>query len=449
MASHLTPLQLRLLFGGALVFLAFVVLILYALHKIFQSRREPDEEKPSRPRLDNESSFAVTTMQGVIARMKEQEKELTELRRTAEQRAKESARLSENILREMPSGLMVFNREGFITLANPAVRALLEVDTWSRRRFPEILGRESPLARCIQECLETGKTRTRETIEYVTSSGETRVLGMSLSPFHAESGEIEGAVCLLTDLTETRRLQEQVRVKEHLAALGAMSAGIAHEFKNSLATISGFAQLLRDGSLSEEERSYAEKIVSEIRSLTQVVMDFLSVSRPLDLTAREVNVEELFRQAIDDLRRVQEFRNVDCSVEGTFGCVEGDGVLLRQAFSNLLRNACEALGDERDGGKVVVRGEAWRQRDRDYLKILVADTGRGIPESDRERIFVPFFTTKPSGTGLGLALVQKIIVSHNGLIRLESSSPQGSTFEILLPMRQAVDSPSSPKTLTA
>src|SRR5690242_6346176 len=204
------------------------------IHKMFKEQREGTNVTPKSPRTENEAGFAMAAMQGVIAQMKAQEKELNELRRAAEQRAKESARISENIIREMPSGLMVFNREGFITAANPAVRTMLGVDTWSRRRYPEILGPQSNLAAYIRECLATGKTSTRETIEYLTPRGEVRLLGMSLSSFHGAGGELDGAVCLLSDLTETRQLQEQIRLKEHLAALGTMSAGIAHEFKNSL-----------------------------------------------------------------------------------------------------------------------------------------------------------------------------------------------------------------------
>ena len=421
--------------GGLLVFMA------YLIHKMFKERREVENLRPKSPRPQDEATFAMATLQGVIARMKEQEKELVELRQAAEKRARESARISENVIREMPNGLMVFNREGFITTANPAVRALLGVDTWSRRRYPEILGRESTLARYLQECLETGKTLAQETIEYVTPATKIRTLGVSLSPFHAASGEVDGAICLLTDLTEVQQLQEQIRLKEHLAALGAMSAGIAHELKNSLATISGYAQLLRDSDVSDENRAFAEKIVKEIRALTQVVTDFLTISKPLNLTARAVRVEELFRQAIGDLQRVEEFGKVTFSLQGAFAPVEGDEVLLRQAFSNLLRNSCEALAGEQAPGTIIVEGEIGRLSDREFLRILVSDSGKGIPASDREKVFLPFFTTKPAGSGLGLALVQKIIVSHNGTVTLESSSPQGACLAILLPLRQ--DAPES------
>lgn len=437
MTPHLSLSHVTLLVGGAVLAGGILLITAYVLHKTFQRRRQGAELQPKPPRVEDENAFAMATLQGVIARMKAQEKELVSLRLAAEQRAKESARISENLIREMPSGVLVFNREGFITTANPAVRAILNVDTWSRRRFPEVLGPGSALADFIRECLEAGKTMTRETIEYSTPAGEARILGMSLSPFHAPSGKIDGAVCLVTDLTEIRRLQEQIRLKEHLAALGAMSAGIAHEFKNSLATISGYAQLLRDARLSDEERAFAEKIVREIRSLTQVVTDFLAVSKPLQITARSVNVLELFRQLIDDLRRIDVFTKTDFKMDGEFPEVEGDEVLLRQAFSNLLRNACEALPAADGHGWVCVRGELSRREEGDFAKILISDSGGGISPPDQQKIFLPFYTTKPAGMGLGLALAQRIVLSHNGTVSLEDSSPQGTTFAVSLPLRIA------------
>lgn len=439
---HLSLSQLTFLVTVAVVMGGILVFIVYFIHKMFKDRREEEDFAAKSPRPQDDATFAMATLQGVITRMKEQEKELVELRQAAEKRARESARISENVLREMPNGLLVFNREGFLATANPAVRNLLGVDVWSRRRYPEILGRDSTLTHHLRECLETGKTLVQETVRYETPAGPARVLGVSLSPFHTPGGEIEGALCLLTDLTEVQQLQEQVRVKEHLAALGAMSAGIAHELKNSLATISGYAQLLRDSDLTEENRDFAEKVVKEIRNLTQVVTDFLVISKPLKLTARPVNVEELLRQVMDDLGRVERFAAVRFSLQGEFAPVEGDEVLLRQALSNLLRNSCEALAGQTEPGGVTVRGEIERQPGREFLKIQISDSGAGVPAEDREKVFLPFFTTKPEGSGLGLALVQKIIVSHNGSVALENSSPEGASFVVLLPLLQ--ESPREP-----
>lgn len=427
---------MTLLAGGAVVLGGLLVFMVYLIHKTFQDRRQAREFTPPSPRSQDEASFAMAALEGVIAKMKEQEKELVELRQAAERRARESARLSENVLREMPNGLMVFNRQGFLTTANPAVRKLLGVDTWARRRYPEILGPGSPLARRLEECLETGRTVAQETLEFQTAAGPPRVLGLSLSPLHTPNGEVEGVICLLTDLTEVQQLHEKVRLKEHLAALGSMSAGIAHELKNSLATISGYAQLLRDADLSEENSGFAQKIVGEIRALTQVVTDFLNLSKPFSLAPRPVSLEDLLRQSVEDLRRIAAFEKLEFSIQGKFVPVEGDEILLRQAFSNLLRNACEAVADESESGSVYILGEIVCKSERQYMRILISDTGAGVPAENREKVFLPFFTTKPEGSGLGLALAGKIVAGHNGTLSLETASPQGACFVLHLPLRQ-------------
>lgn len=425
--------QLTLIVGGAVVIGGLLLALVVLVHKTFKEGRKSEAFVAKSPRADDEASFAMAAMQGVIAKMKEQEKELVELRQDAERRARESTRLSENVLREMPNGLLVFSREGFLTTANPAVRKLLGVDTWARRRYPEILGEGSSLANHIQDCLETARVVAQETVEYETADGRKLALGISLSPLRAPGGEVEGAICLVTDLTEMQQLQEQVRLKEHLAALGAMSAGIAHELKNSLATISGYAQLLRDAGLSPENQEFAKKLVGETRALTQVVTDFLNLSKPLALAPHAVDVREQIQEAVADLQATETYQKIVFTVEGDFTTVEGDEVLLKQAFSNLLRNACEAVAASPGSGGIVVRGEIISVKDRKFLSISFADDGPGIPEENREKIFLPFFTTKSEGSGLGLALVQKIIVAHNGTVTLDTSAAKGARFVVQLP----------------
>jgi PAS domain S-box-containing protein len=435
--NHPIPLsQLTLFVGAAVVMAGLLVALIFLVHKAFKDQRKAEGFTPKPPRAEDEANFAMAAMQGVIAKMKEQEKELVELRQAAERRARESARLSDNVLREMPNGLLVFNREGFLTTANPAVRKLLGVDTWARRRYPEILGPESTLTRHIQECFDTARVVAQETVEYETPAGQKLSLGVSLSPLRSPNGEVEGAICLLTDLTEMQQLQETVRLKEHLAALGAMSAGIAHELKNSLATISGYAQLLRDAGLSPENGEFARKLVTEIRALTQVVTDFLNLSKPVTLEAQPVNVEEQLRQAFADLQQNAAYQKVGFSIAGEFPTIEGDEVLLRQAFSNLLRNACEAMTDQPSPGCVSICGEVVPATDRNLLRISISDTGKGISAENQENVFLPFFTTKPEGSGLGLALVQKIVVGHNGTVTLETLSPESARFVVQLPLRQ-------------
>lgn len=204
MIRHLSLNQLMLLVVGFLLLAGLLILLLYAVHRLFGRHREQSGSKLSPARPADDAAFALATMQSVIAGLKARERELQARLHGAEQCAEASARLLESMAREIPVGLMIVDREGFLTLSNPAGRALLGINTWSRRRYHEILGPESQLAGCIRECLETRKRYERESLAYVTPHGETRALEMSLTPVCSQSGQVEGAVCLLTNLEATQ-----------------------------------------------------------------------------------------------------------------------------------------------------------------------------------------------------------------------------------------------------
>lgn len=199
MARHLSLNQLTLLVVGFLLLGGLLVLLVYAVHRLFQRQREQGGLKLAPGRPVDDTAFALATMQSVITGLRAREKELKELLHDAEHRAQTSGQLLESVAREIPVALLVVDRAGFLTLSNPAVRALLGIDTWSRRRYLEMLGPESQLAGCIRACLETGKRCEREAIQYVTPRGETRAVEVSLYPVCSQTGQVEGAVCLLAN----------------------------------------------------------------------------------------------------------------------------------------------------------------------------------------------------------------------------------------------------------
>lgn len=205
MKPQLSPGQLVLLVGGTLLVGILLAVLIYAAYKMLRREKKEEEWKPARPRGQDDAAFMVGAMQGIITRLKTQEKALTEHLRQAEQRAEASEQKLGMILREMPLGVLMFNREGFLVLANPAARVMLEIDTWSRRRYPEILGPESALAGRIGECLETGKACKEEGLEYRTASGNAKALDVSLTPYSGSNGQREGVLCLLDDGSRSRR----------------------------------------------------------------------------------------------------------------------------------------------------------------------------------------------------------------------------------------------------
>jgi signal transduction histidine kinase len=255
--------------------------------------------------------------------------------------------------------------------------------------------------------------------------------GVTVSPLFDGGGAMHGAVCLFTDLTAIQQLEDQLRLKESLATVGELTAGIAHEFRNGLATIHGYGKLLDPALLPEAYRPFVEGIRAETQSLGEIVTNFLNFARPAQLTLSDVDLQTICDRVADEMRAEARTLGGEVTVRGRFVRLQGDEVLLRQAFSNLLRNAVEACAAAEIAPVVVIEGQV--DAARGLCHIVVDDSGPGIDPAARDRIFQPFFTSKRNGTGLGLALVQKIIVFHNGRIAAASSPLGGARLHVTLP----------------
>lgn len=419
----------------AIALLAILVGGVVVLRKVFQNSPERKaEDLNAAPRSNNASAFMAASMQAVIKKLKEQEKELERLHREERDRADLTERLSEEVTRNMPAGLVVVNAQSIITSANPAAEQTLGHRGLNFRRASEALGERSDLSRLIGECLTTGKIFRREQIEHRDAAGDIRQLGVTISPIRKGTDDVSGAICLLTDLTELASLQKQMQLKENLAALGELSAGIAHEFKNALATISGYAQLIQSENPSSEVADNADKILEQTRNITHVVTEFLRYARPLDISHEQVALNSIIERAVAEVS--ESFPLVRLRSEGAFGEVAGDDGLIRQALLNLTRNAAEACSTAPNGGKVILRGEAFQRDGHAFQRITVFDNGPGIPRDVQAKLFRPFFTTKPNGTGLGLAVVQKIVLQHGGQIEATNRPEGGAAFTVTLPLNR-------------
>jgi PAS domain S-box-containing protein len=424
--------------GLGVGFLVITGLVVFLMRRSFQNRREEQREEftSSAPRTENPSAFMAASMQGVIQQLREQEKELERLHKIEKERAELTERLSEEVTRNMPAGLLVVNATGIISTSNPAAEQVLGIRGLGFRRYSEALGASSDMTKLIAECLATGKIFRREEVEHIPPAGDTRHLGVTISPIRRGEGKISGAICLLTDLTELAALQQRMQLKENLAALGELSAGIAHEFKNALATISGYAQMIRSESTEAEALDYAERILEQTRNITHVVTEFLKYARPLEIPDERVPLQTLVERVVSEVGEA--LPQVKIASEGTFGDAGGDEGLLRQALLNLARNAAEACAIAEGGGRVVLRGEIAHGDETEFQRIRVCDNGPGIPPNLLPKLFRPFFTTKAKGTGLGLAVVQKIIVQHGGQVEVRNRPEGGAEFIVTLPLPRGV-----------
>jgi signal transduction histidine kinase len=283
------------------------------------------------------------------------------------------------------------------------------------------------LSNLIEEALEGSSPIVRRTI--TIGSERPRHLGVTISPIISADGALQASVCLFTDLTEVIQLEEQLRLKEALARLGELTAGLAHEFRNGLATIHGYGRLLDPQTLPDQAKTCVEGIRAETTALGEVVTNFLRFARPEQLTLAPVDLKTIIMRAIEDVPGAQ----AAVMLEGNFPTVDGDDVLLRRAFSNLIRNSLEACESTGMPPQIYIRSDVAN----DGAELLVEDNGPGFAPDYLGKLFQPFATTKANGTGLGLAIVQKVIVSHNGLVTAGNRPEGGAQFRVRLPLAKS------------
>jgi signal transduction histidine kinase len=408
--------------------------VVFAMLKFSLAARET--RRQIRTGSSPENVVLSAALQEAVTRLKAQE-------RATAARAEASERLSGEIISSLTAGLLVVGLNGQLRILNPAGRRMLDLpdtlgpgDVVMRPRSARALGgpttREQPLLDVIEECLTRGSAVVRRSVELPETGHGITHLGVTVSPLSDESGQLHGAICLFTDLTAVKDLEEQLRLKDSLATVGELTAGIAHEFRNGLATIQGYSKLLDLNLLPPSYRAYVEGIRAETESLSQVVTNFLNFARPAQLTLTSVDLRGICERAAEEIRPDARALGGDVEVRGDFVVLEGDEVLLRQAFSNLLRNAFEACVGRPEPPQIVIQSEI--DAAQKVSRIVVNDNGGGIAPALREKVFRPFFTMKRTGTGLGLALVQKIIVFHNGRIVAAGSPSGGASLQITLPV---------------
>ena len=381
-----------------------------------------DARRRMRQTGGSEVAMLSGALQEAVGKLRAQEQAMSA-------RAAASERLSHQIVESLTAGLLVVDGAGRVEILNPAASRLLDIAADPVGTSYDVLLQDAePLRDVIAEGLRGANPIVRRSIQIV-GNGPASHFGVSVSPLG--TGRDHGVICLFSDLTKVVELEEQLRLKETLARLGELTAGIAHEFWNGLATIHGYSRLLDPAALPAPYRPYVEGIRQEADTLGQVVTNFLNFARPERLSFASVDLGRIAQRAADDLRQeLPPGTRVD--VSGDFAPTDGDDALLRQVFGNLIRNAAEACATAGVEPRIAIRGVI--DAARGVGRITVEDNGPGIPAADRERVFQPFFTTRARGTGLGLSLVQKIVVMHNGRVSVGQSPAGGAAVELTFPV---------------
>jgi nitrogen fixation/metabolism regulation signal transduction histidine kinase len=434
--------RLLLVFVGILVvsLLAIIFLLRWLLRPyrqlVGEAERAPVVAARSKKPRD-EGQFVLETFQTVVAQLQSQQRELEALSARDRARAATAEKFSERIVASVPSGLVAFDARGCATVVNAPARALIEADgSTDGRSVRQLLAGVPDLAEMVERCLQTGEVYRREEVMATGNGGHIRRLGATVAPIDPvnEQEGARGALCLLTDLTEVLQLREQVALKKNLESLGEMSAGLAHEFKNALATLHGYAQLMQSLKLDENGQAASGALLQEVRHLSEMVTAFLNFARPQPLDLADVSLQELIEECILELRSLFEERLVRLEIQGDFGNVPADERMLRQALLNLIRNAAEAITDESEERRIFLRGG--RQMDaagKGWAVIEIEDSGGGIETGDLQRIFIPFFTTKTTGHGVGLALAHRVITDHGGTLSAANAPGGGAILTVKLP----------------
>jgi PAS domain S-box-containing protein len=422
--------------GAILVALVSVLLFarwtLYPYRKLLHTVKQAVGRDADRGNQIDLPEFLQESFRGVLRKLESQQRELRELRSGNPFRA--------GMLERMAGGFILLRGDGTVAEMNRAAETLLGTDRAGvvGRPYGDGLPAAARLHDILRRTLVDHDTFSREVVPLRRPDGSLAHLGVSASPALDRDGRPRGAIGLLTDLTEIRAVEERVRTRETLATVGEWSAGMAHEFRNSLGTILGLTRLLMR-RLPETQRETADSILDEVGGASRNVEQFLQFARPAQLRLETIDPKDLLRRLA---RQVEtEFAGrIEVRIDGEFPGIQADPDLLRQAFHNLFRNAVES--DPERPGRVDVEVSGARLRNR--LRIEITDNGAGISTADLPHIFTPFYTTKAGGTGLGLPLVRKVFLSHDGDIHVDSRPGSGTRFVVELPVSPSAAAPPPP-----
>lgn len=344
----------------------------------------------------------------------------------------------------MRNGVIAFRRDGTVALMNDEAYRIFGLTKDAAdigRPLADVLRGRPEVTRVLAASFELSHLPNRAELRLKDLD---RVIGYTLSQVKNDDGDLIGAVMFFKDLTQVEQLEERERLRDRLASLGEMAAGIAHELKNPLAGIEVMAGLLRrQVPDSADAQSLLADIISEAKLANAIVVEMLEFVRPIRLQVEHTKIADIVHQAATLAESKVPRGDIVVRVELEEGLpvIEGDQHQLCQVFTNLLANAFEAL--DRRGQITITAFRSAIEQDPAMIGIQpptptvvvdVADNGPGVPADAADKIFDPFFTTKPQGSGLGLAIVRKIVDAHDGRIDLSSTTGQGTRFRVTLPV---------------
>lgn len=361
--------------------------------------------------------------------------QLEEAYHTLEERAIQLVNIqdyTQAILRSITSGVLTVGPDGSVTTANLAAERMLGMreEDMVPKRLVVLFSNDGGIDNALSRIL-TGRTpKLVMDAQPVTRGGRTLHTRVAISRMRDVGGREFGAVVTMEDVSEVRALTDQLIRADRLAAMGELTAGVAHEVRNPLGIIRASVQLLEEARAEPQRMAEATRVMKqEIDRLDRVIKALLDFGRPSAPTLRPTNVEDVVADVVLFTRQfaVQSNVEIDTEYATALPLVSADPDQLKQVFVNLVSNAVQAM--ESSGGTIRIR--VWD--DDTFVFVSVIDTGPGMPDGVLDKVFDPFYSTRDSGTGLGLTIVHRIIDQHGGRIEVASESGEGTTFTVALP----------------
>jgi signal transduction histidine kinase len=437
-ASRMADVRRRFLWTAAICLFAIsagaTMLMLYLprITRPIEELLSHASELAERGAEQEETAYLIETFRDTIERLHSQEDDLKRLHEFEKSRADELELISATLTRSLTSGFISIGAAGYMVQMNGAAREILGIpasEPVAGRSVSGVLG-ETELARVLERSAASGETIARQEIEHTTPSG-TITIGLAAVPLVDERSKMLGTLALFTDLTPIKTLEARVRTMQTLADVGEISAGIAHEFRNSLSTILGYLRLARREPLPSDAEARIAAAAEEANLLSAAVQRLLAFGRPMRLHVESVDLGELSRATVERLR--EPASDVEFVFTGDAPVVEGDRALIARALENIVRNAIEALAGRDSGKRVEVQFSS------DPPGVTVIDNGSGLDPAAAARLFLPFQSEKPGGFGLGLSLSRKIMLLHGGDVELRGAPGEGAAVTLSF---RAVPSPS-------
>jgi len=378
---------------------------------------------------NREVDFVISTYKGLMSELQEKKEELEKLYNMEKKENEELSSYNESIINSISAALLSFDYDRKLIKINPAALNLLDLgETELEEDVSAVLAHFSELANVVVSGLETGAEVLRNEMSLKIGNRDACV-GLSTSIMRDEFGKTSGLTMLISDLTRIKAIEKEMRLKENLASIGEVSAGIAHQFRNPLGSIMGYARIVE--KRDDKQTENIQKMIAEIQRMDVLVGEFLEFTKPAKFKKCSMGLAENINTAVLVLQDREKEIRVICNTPEDF-TIDGDPALLREVWLNIMDNSVESIGEE--DGWIKIMLEAEKNSRKDSVRVVFSDSGMGISEEIKNEIFKPFFSAKEGGTGLGLALSQRIILAHNGFIDTVKVQNKNSVA-VILPLR--------------